>query len=880
MKPLKSTRGGISMYSKTLTAVATVLSVLSMYAATAQDVLVLQDNDPWGFSYWFDQLSAYGLNSTVLDSTLVATAPLEDFDLVIVPSQQDGTFNDTINNNMDRFEDYVIGGGNLILMLSTWTAYTPYGEPPFGAEGYHDAYASYSYNVAPSHPLMAGVPATSNTTYASHGRIENYGSAEVLTTNEDNDVTSIFLQLGCGAAFVSYLTMEWSGSYDVQPIGANAIDYMLNTMMVDADGDGYGTDVCGGDDCDDANPLLNPAALEVACDYLDNDCDGLLHELEADDDGDGASECQNDCDDADATLNLQDADGDGYTSCGGDCDDTDPALNLDDIDGDGYGTCDGDCDPLNHAVHPGATEVCNDVDDNCDGNVDEGLATQAWYPDADGDGYGDASAPPLIDCVVPPGHVTDHSDCDDADPTINPAATESCNGADDDCDGEVDEADADGCDPWYLDGDGDGFGDPTGLACLCAAAGDHTAATGDDCDDGNPAVNPGQAEVACNGIDDDCDPASEDAPDGDGDGDDLCADCDDDDPALNHADDDGDGISSCDGDCDDAAAAVFPGNPEQCDGLDNDCDPATDEDADLDGDGFSLCDGDCDEEDPDVYPDAEEVCNGVDDDCDPTTDEDADLDGDGFSLCDGDCDDGTADVFPGNPEQCDGLDNDCDGLPLATEVDVDGDGQMICDGDCDDADSWTYDGAPEQCDQLDNDCDQLVDEDVDEDVDGDGFNACQGDCDNLDPAVYPGAAEICDGVDDDCDGELPADELDGDADGWMLCDGDCDDEDPEVHPDAGELCDDGIDNNCDGLTDDEDEQACPSGDDDTADDDTADDDTADDDSADDDDIGDGGCECESSQAGSRHRSSGLTPSALLIAGLLGLVAVRIARRRP
>ena len=856
------------MPSKTLTAAAFVLSLLGVHTATAQDVLVFQDHDPWGYSYWFDQLSGYGLNSTVLDHTAIATAPLENFDLVIVPSQQTGPFNDAMNANMGRFEDYVIGGGNLILMLATWTVYTPYLEPPFGADGYHDDYASSAFNVTPNHPLMAGVPAVSTSSYASHGRIENYGSAEVLTTNESNNVTSIFLQPGCGAAYVSYLTMEWYGSYDVQPIGANAIEYMLYTLIVDADGDGYETHECGGDDCDDTDPLLNPAALEVACDYLDNDCDGVLHPLEVDDDGDGANECQNDCDDTDAGLNLQDADGDGYTSCGGDCDDTDPALNLDDVDGDGFSTCDDDCDPLNHAVHPGATELCNDVDDDCDGEVDEGLATQGWYPDADGDGYGDATAPPLVDCVVPPGHVTDHSDCDDADPAVNPGAAEVCNGMDDDCDGVVDEADAQGCDLWYLDGDGDGFGDPADLACLCVAAGGYTAATGGDCDDGNPDVNPGHPEVVCNGIDDDCDAATADAPDGDGDGDDACVDCDDGDPAHNHADADGDGFSSCDGDCDDGTADVFPGNPEVCDGIDNDCDPATDEDADLDGDGFSLCDGDCDEWDIDVHPDAEEVCNGIDDDCDPATDEDADTDGDGFSLCDGDCDDGAADAFPGNPEVCDGIDNDCDGLVPADEVDDDGDGQMICDGDCDDADPWTYTGAPEQCDQIDNDCDELVDEDVDEDLDADGYNACQGDCDNEDATIHPGATEICDGVDDDCDGVLPPEELDTDLDGWMPCDGDCDDENADVSPDADEVCDDGIDNNCDGLIDDEDQEACPSGDDDSADDDD-----------DDDDTGGGGCECESSQAGPTHRSIASSSPVLLIAGLLGLAAVRMGRRR-
>ena len=123
--------------------------------------------------------------------------------------------------------------------------------------------------------------------------------------------------------------------------------------------------------------------------------------------------------------------------------------------------------------------------------------------------------------------------------------------------------------------------------------------------------------------------------------------------------------------------------------MDNDCDPATDENVDGDGDGVSLCDGDCDDADATTYPGALELCDGLDNDCDPTTDEEADEDGDGYAVCEGDCDDTD---------------------PLVSPEDLDGDGYTGCDGDCDDADMDIHPGAVEDHDAVDNDCDGMVDE--------------------------------------------------------------------------------------------------------------------------------------------------------------------------
>ncbi|MEQ1565525.1 MAG: MopE-related protein [Myxococcota bacterium] len=313
---------------------------------------------------------------------------------------------------------------------------------------------------------------------------------------------------------------------------------------------------------------------------------------------------------------------------------------------------------------------------------------------------------------------------------------------------------------------------------------------------------------------------------------------------------DGDGVSPP-ADCDDGDRGVYPGAPERCDGVDQDCGGRVDDGFDLDGDGFNtaldpgcaaLGPTDCDDTDPEVSPAAAERCNGVDDDCDGELDPQEDADDDGATLCD-DCDDTDASVRPGGIERCDGLDNDCNGAsdepfdadgdgvgacldcddaepvahPGALEVcdsvdndcdgerdegfDTDEDGFTICRGDCNDTDPDSNPWAPEQCNGVDDDCDGTVDDAAD--LDGDGFFGCSlvdPDCDDLDPATFPGAAEACDGVDNDCDGALLADEGDGDGDGVPVCGGDCDDADPLRAQGLREQCD-GVDNDCDPGTD-------------------------------------------------------------------------------
>ena len=349
--------------------------------------------------------------------------------------------------------------------------------------------------------------------------------------------------------------------------------------------------------------------------------------------------------------------------------------------------------------------------------------------DADGDGY------------------TDITDCDDMDPLTFPGATEQCDGLDNDCDYVVPTDE--------IDGDGDGMSGCAGDCDDTDVALNRDDLDGDgfdtcdgDCDDGDPDVNPDQDETTCDGVDNDCDPTTEDAPDVDGDGNTVCDDCDDTDPALNFNDLDGDGYSTCDDDCDDDHPGLEPADADgdgfsTCDGDCVDDDPGL-ELLDTDGDGYSTCDGDCNDADPeldlaDSDNDGATSCWG---DCD---DDDATLnllddDGDGVTSCNGDCDDSDPGTLPGAPEICDGIDNDCDGSVPQDEVDDDGDGASECESDCDDTDAQVYVGAPDVCDDhLDNDCDGLIDP-LESDDDGDGVSECDGDADDIPPDLLAPAA--------------------------------------------------------------------------------------------------------------------------------------------
>ncbi len=177
-------------------------------------------------------------------------------------------------------------------------------------------------------------------------------------------------------------------------------------------------------------------------------------------------------------------------------DDIDARL---DADGDGHRQ-DVDCDENNPAIHPEATEVCNGVDDDCDGSIDgaESQDAVASFTDADGDGFG---GPAGRSCPGAERFTEVGGDCDDGEDAVHPNATEVCNGVDDDCDGVIDGPASDDAALGFDDVDDDGFGANTRSDCPTAAG---WTALGGDCDDNDDGVHP-NANERCNAVDDDCD---------------------------------------------------------------------------------------------------------------------------------------------------------------------------------------------------------------------------------------------------------------------------------------------------------------------------------------------------------------------------------------
>ena len=233
----------------------------------------------------------------------------------------------------------------------------------------------------------------------------------------------------------------------------------------DDDGDGWTEDQ---GDCNDADASVSPEAEEYY-NERDDDCDGEVDDgtVAYDDDGDGWSEVAGDCDDTSASTYP-----DAPEVCDGidnDCDRTiDETTSCYDDDGDGWTEIDGDCNDASSNSHPGATEVEDGLDNDCDGIIDEGTNNY----DDDGDGYSENAG-----------------DCNDATTAISPVATETCDGYDNDCDGSLDEAGSSGCITYYYDYDNYGYG-TTASSCLCSSSGYYRSPYDNDCYDYNANANP------------------------------------------------------------------------------------------------------------------------------------------------------------------------------------------------------------------------------------------------------------------------------------------------------------------------------------------------------------------------------------------------------
>ncbi|HYK46418.1 MAG TPA: MopE-related protein, partial [Parafilimonas sp.] len=591
-------------------------------------------------------------------------------------------------------------------------------------------------------------------------------------------------------------------------------DGVKTTYYRDADGDGFGNPfvttqsctapsgyVSNNTDCDDSHATVYPGAPEF-CDGLDNNCNGVVDE--------GVKQ-----------TFYRDADGDGYGNAAVTTQSCAPPT--------GYVNNSLDCNDADGSVHPGAVEVCDGKDNDCNGLIDDGVKT-TFYLDFDGDGYGDYEMT-IQACSMPAGYVTDHSDCNDNDASVHTPVT------------------------YYRDSDGDGFGNVNNTTSVCSS----TPPTGyvvnaDDCDDtkvlyadndgdgygaGSPVVCGVPNNSDCNDADKTAHTAITYYKDNDGDGfgdidntTTVCSstpptgyvanadDCDD--ATVLYADNDGDGYG--------AGSAVACGVADNSDCNDDDArvHTAITYYKDSDGDGFgdfnnttSACSsnapagytangGDCDDRNANVHPGAQEVCNGIDDDCDgliddadPSTDPSTktayyrDADGDGYGnpsipilLCapgagwvmdNTDCNDADASVHPGATEIADNnIDEDCDGSDLKTWYrDSDGDGYGNY------AVSTTSNTKPN------------------------GYVSNNFDCNDSNAQVHPGAQEVCNGIDDDCDGLIDdADpstdpstkttyyrDADGDGygdpsipillcapgPGWVMDNRDCNDADASIH---------------------------------------------------------------------------------------------------
>jgi hypothetical protein len=610
----------------------------------------------------------------------------------------------------------------------------------------------------------------------------------------------------------------------------------------------------GFDDCVDGKLVcVGEEAHPESCDGEDDDCDGEVDEGYEDTDGDGVADClesdidgddvpdvQDNCP-ADYNPGQEDFDSDNF---GDPCDKDDDNDKTPDLE---------DCAPKDDSVHPDAEETCDGKDNNCNYIVDEGFADtdfDGWKncvdEDDDNDGHNDG-----LDCnpTDPLIHPEASELCDDKDNDCDLLTDEGFSNLDNDAQADCVDSDDDGDDvpdgvdncpkianPDQEDADDDTVGD----LCDSDFDGDGIPDSIDNC---IGLANASQANVDNDGFGDACDEDQDN--DGEPNGTDNCplvanqdqSDLDQDGTGDACEDDkDGDGIAD-NLDCMPEDGSIHQGAQEVCDGIDNNCNLAVDEgypDGDFDGkadcvDGDDDNDGDLDETDcadlnPAVHALAQEICDGIDNNCNNEIDEDLSKITCGKGVCNHAvpaCENGvvnTCDPFEGISEEvCDGVDNDCNGLT------DEGLGTLTCGlGVCTHTVPACLNGQPKECnpqegaeaeicDGSDNDCDGKTDEEMPTLACGKGacfhtVESCVGgiikECNAFEGALQ----EVCDGIDNDCDGDQDEDL------GLVTCGkGNCEHQEQYCvegkvagcDPFAGvaiEICD-GEDNDCNGLVD-------------------------------------------------------------------------------